>query len=371
MHVIAPIGKGKTIGSGVHQTQDGIDFSVTKLEEINAFYGKPFFNGFYQALKLQKPDLLVIGWPYFLAFVFNPMLYFKIKRLGIKIIGREIPLAVPFANETFEDFNKRNVEWLKDEKMFHSRKRFEMIKWMRKVFYGKRADGALLYTEAGRPVISSYGLSNDQIFVHYNSPDEEPLFNAIDKVKQHQPDLVQKPHRLIHLGRLVYWKRVELILTAVSKLKNEYPDIELVVVGDGPELDNLKQQAKALDIEKHIVFAGSIYEPEKIAEQLLQAGVYVLAGMGGLSINEAMCHSLPVICSVCDGTEKELVFEGENGYYFEVDKVDSLVVVIKKMFDHPDASKKMGEKSLDIIKHKVNIDLVCNKYLEAFNHFIK
>lgn len=66
----------------------------------------------------------------------------------------------------------------------------------------------------------------------------------------------------------------------------------MVVVGDRPELDNLKQQAKALDIEKHIV--GSIYEPEKIAEQLLQAGVYVLAGMGGLSINEAMCHSLPL-----------------------------------------------------------------------------
>ena len=56
-----------------------------------------------------------------------------------------------------------------------------------------------------------------------------------------------------------------------------------------------------------------------------ESTVYVLAGMGGLSINDAMCFSLFVICLVCDGTEKDLVADGVNGYFFKEGDANDLV----------------------------------------------
>lgn len=54
------------------------------------------------------------------------------------------------------------------------------------------------------------------------------------------------PHsakRALHIGRLVKWKRVDLLIDAFPKVIANHPDAELVIVGDGPELDNLKKQA--------------------------------------------------------------------------------------------------------------------------------
>jgi glycosyltransferase involved in cell wall biosynthesis len=90
----------------------------------------------------------------------------------------------------------------------------------------------------------------------------------------------------------------------------------------------------------------------------------VLAGMGGLSINEAMAHSLPVICSVADGTEKHLVFDGENGYYFKDNDLESLAAAIDKMFSSN--SVEMGARSKEIIEQKINLPFVSSQFISAF-----
>ena len=77
-----------------------------------------------------------------------------------------------------------------------------------------------------------------------------------------------------------------------------------------------------------------------------ESSIYVLAGMGGLSINEAMCYSLPVICSVCDGTEKDLIQDGVNGYYFESGNADSLAKSIEYLLRNPQMMKAFGDVSL-------------------------
>jgi glycosyltransferase involved in cell wall biosynthesis len=80
-----------------------------------------------------------------------------------------------------------------------------------------------------------------------------------------------------------------------------------------------------------------------------------------------MIFGLPVICSVCDGTEKHLVKEGYNGLYFENANQQSLESRISYLFDHPELLKKMGINSTQIIKEKINAQIVVKKYLSAFN----
>jgi len=169
----------------------------------------------------------------------------------------------------------------------------------------------------------------------------------------------------------VKWKRVDILIKVISRLKSDYPEIELLVVGDGPEKENLVKLSNELNIHDKINFVGGVYDEKQLGLHLLSSSIYVLAGMGGLSINEAMSFGKPVICSFCDGTEKELVRSGFNGYIFEDGNENDLYVKIKNLLDDKEAIIKMGENSLHIIKNEININTVINGYLKAFNYVLK
>ena len=361
--VIVPKGSSLTFGSGVHQSEVGIDFKVIRLVESNAWYGKPFFKNFYPTIAAEKPDIIVTGWPYFLAYMFKPLLFLRLKIKGIKLCSREIPFTVPAYNETFEAFEKRCVDSQKNELIFKNRLAFWLLKLMRKYLYSFVFDKALLYTKQGVDIIHSYGLSKEKIAVTYNSPDTDEIFETIKAVRLNHPSIINKPHRLLHIGRLVKWKNVDLLIKAVEVLKPKYPNIELVIIGKGEEEVNLKTLVNTLNLNDNISFLGAIYEGEGQTIEFLKSGVYVLAGMGGLSINEAMAHGLPIICSVADGTEKHLVFEGENGYFFRDNNLESLVDAIDKMFSSD--SVEMGARSKAIIEQKINLPFVSSKFIEA------
>ena len=102
-----------------------------------------------------------------------------------------------------------------------------------------------------------------------------------------------------------------------------------------------------------------------------ESTVYVLAGMGGLSINDAMCFSLPVICSVCDGTEKDLVADGVNGYFFKEGDANDLADKISLILSDTDVAKRMGVAGSEVIQQKINIHTVTRRYMDAFNYAMK
>ena len=162
------------------------------------------------------------------------------------------------------------------------------------------------------------------------------------------------------------WKRVDLLIDAYAKICPNYPDSELTIIGNGPEMENLQYRAENLGLTGRVVFVGAIYDPFTLGQYMHESSIYVLAGMGGLSINEAMCYSLPVICSVCDGTEKDLIQDGVNGYYFESGNADSLAKSIEHLLRNPQMMKAFGDVSLKKIQEEINLDTVSSRFVEAF-----
>jgi glycosyltransferase involved in cell wall biosynthesis len=361
---IVPKCNGASIGNGVHETFEGAQFKTIFLEQYKAWYGKPFFKGFFQVLKEENITTLVLGWPYFLALVFNPLLLRKIKQINCQIYAREIPFTVPLYNDTLQAFSDRCVEAQKTEKLFKSPFLFKAHQWVRKHLYTHVVDHALVYTEQGVDILSSYGLAKNKITVTYNSPDTDSIFASIASLKAKGELPVKQPHKLLHVGRLVAWKKVDELIRVVVSLRNTIPDIELDIVGDGPEYNNLQALVNDLACSDYVHFKGAIYEGEALSKCFLASGIYVLAGMGGLSINEAMAHSLPIICSVADGTEKHLVYEGLNGVYFKDGNQASLSQAIQSMCQGDTDS--MGKASLKIIQDKINLQQVAKHFVSAF-----
>lgn len=366
--VVAPEAGGKTLGSGVHQSEENIDFKLIRLKEKKDWYRKPALNNLTETILSENPQYVIIGWPYYLKFLFDPFSISKIKKAGIKILAKEIPFSIPSYDESFENFNLRSVESQKTDLIFRSKLWFSFMKTLRKRLYNKVCDGAVVYIDKGIEILSSYGMLKKNITVTYNSPDTDEIFSAIEKVKLKGLEKTNKI-RLIHVGRLVSWKRVDHLIEATENLISKYPDIELVIIGKGEEEENLKNLVKTKKLESKVIFKGAIYDEEVLAKEMLSSDIYVLAGMGGLSINEAMCHELPIVCSVCDGTEKHLVFDDINGKIFIPDNIQSLTDAIDSILKDPAKKLEMGKASLKIIKENINVETVVNGYKKAFSNF--
>jgi glycosyltransferase involved in cell wall biosynthesis len=227
-------------------------------------------------------------------------------------------------------------------------------------------DGHLNYIDDAFRIYGSYGVPKERIFVTGNSPDTDTLFAARAEIEKLPPVLPPCEHRLIHVGRLVAWKRVDLLLRAHARIKKEFHDAELVVLGEGPEEAALRRLTKELGVEDSVRFVAGVYEPKHLGQYLMASSIYVLAGMGGLSINDAMCSGLPVICSECDGTEKVLVRDEFNGKVFRNGDEDDLVDKIRHLFSNPELRQQMGRHSTDIIRNEVNIHTVIARYVKAF-----
>lgn len=100
--------------------------------------------------------------------------------------------------------------------------------------------------------------------------------------------------RLLTLTRLVRGKNVDVVIHALSKLPGNYV---LSIAGDGPEIDQLKQLAKHLNIEHRVKFLGWVSYEDKIP-LYCSHNIFVLPSSFdsfGMGFIEAMAAGLPVV----------------------------------------------------------------------------
>lgn len=370
---IRPKGIGKAIASSVFEVSEDNKFRIAELEEKQAWYGKSVFKGLKKFVRSENPDIILCGWPYIISFVFDIFLLRLVRDLNIKLICREIPFNIPYYGKE-KDFlmhqgifnEKRNI---KQKFSWKQLLKLKLTSIVRKKYYNL-CDHLIFYIDEAIPLLKSYGVDENKISVAYNTPDTNILLKAYEEVVQQALILEENAYRLIHVGRLVKWKRVDMLIQAVDILKDKYGAIELIVVGFGEEEEALKEQVKQLNLQSKIQFVGGVYDSLTLGQYLCASSIYVIAGMGGLSINDAMCFAKPIICSQADGTEKHLVREGYNGLYFDNGNLEDLVRSIDELLSDRNKLLDFGRHSQEIIKQEVNIDITIKKYIEAFDSLL-
>ena len=83
-------------------------------------------------------------------------------------------------------------------------------------------------------------------------------------IQEEQPlQVVSKPKQFAYLGRLVFYKNIEVILKAFVHVTKEFPDSRLVIAGDGPYRESLQNVTQKLGLENNVEFRGYVTLDQK------------------------------------------------------------------------------------------------------------
>ncbi len=166
-----------------------------------------------------------------------------------------------------------------------------------------------------------------------------------DKVSRKDLSLNENKKYVIGIGRLIKRKDFESAIKAINEIQNK--DIELLIIGDGPDKESLIKLSKDLNISKRVHFLGFVSE-EKKYQYLSLSDVYLLSSLHegfGIVLQEAMQVALPIVATN-NGGQVDIIKEGENGYLVKVGDYKAMADKIMECLSHKDKfSKNNIEKS--------------------------
>ena len=179
---------------------------------------------------------------------------------------------------------------------------------------------------------------------------------------------------LITLARLEKRKGHEAILKAVKELTSEFPKIQYIIAGEGPEKTHLQQLVKKYLLESNVFFAGLVNDFQKkylfecvdlmVMPTLDERENRSIEGFG-IAYLEAAFFGIPSIASDVGGT-KEAVLHNKTGII--INNIDDIYQSIHNLLINPNQRKKLGENARKRAVEDFNWDIVIKKYLDATNN---
>ena len=162
-----------------------------------------------------------------------------------------------------------------------------------------------------------------------------------------------KKYDFVTMGRCVPIKRQIDFVRAVGSLRRKSGwNAKCLVIGDGPELPSLKQEAKALGVDQNFAFPGYVDE-DMLLEMLSTARVFVLPSERegfSLATLEAQALGLPAIVARPLQPEvfgvSDIVKHGINGLYFDQGNLEELCQRMVQIHDSPSLRQRLGAASL-------------------------
>lgn len=166
------------------------------------------------------------------------------------------------------------------------------------------------------------------------------IYNSLDVKKQNENyfritsqknsamelyDFDNAKTNLIFIGRLTKIKKIHLILEAINNI--DVANYNLLIIGAGPEEDNLKKYVEKLKLNDKVTFKGPIHDEERLSWMIYNSDLCISPGNVGLTAMHALIYGTPVITNndfAHQMPEFEAIQDNINGGFFEVDNVHSL-----------------------------------------------
>jgi colanic acid/amylovoran biosynthesis glycosyltransferase len=162
--------------------------------------------------------------------------------------------------------------------------------------------------------------------------------------------------RLLFVGRLAAAKGLPILLQSLAALKLSCPNIQLTVVGDGPDRAELTSQVQSLGLAAQVEFVG-YQSPAAVRGYLQAADVFVMSSFAEgvpVVLMEAMMSGVPVVATQIAGVS-ELVEDGINGFLVPPSDPQALSDHIQKLLADAELRQRLGAQGQLKVAQEFNI----------------
>lgn len=153
---------------------------------------------------------------------------------------------------------------------------------------------------------------------------------------------------LLFLGRVAHEKNIGFLLKVLNKVREEIPEVLLVIAGEGPALKSLQQDAAELELGDNILFIGYLDRDCELNSCYRAADIFVFASRTetqGLVLLEAMAQGTPVVSTAELGT-LDVLREGKGVWIAQEELADFSEKVVG-MLKNDNARRALGEAGRD------------------------
>ena len=178
----------------------------------------------------------------------------------------------------------------------------------------------------------------------------------------------QKEKQFVYLGRLVFYKNVEVILKSFKIVIKQFPDAKLIIAGDGPHKKSLQQLTNKLDINNNVTFTGYVTSEQKkkiLSESNALLFPSLIEGFG-LVMLEAFQQNRPVITSNIPPMS-DIIQNGKTGYVIDPHDEDKWADSIIELIKNPEMADKMGKQGNQTLQAKYNQKIFYDKLIKMYN----
>lgn len=174
---------------------------------------------------------------------------------------------------------------------------------------------------------------------------------------------------LLYTAELNNNKNQKFLIKVIDKLKNQIPNIKLLLAGTGKLEVYYKRLVKELNLDGYIVFLG--YRKD-ISNLLKMSDIAVSSSRReGLPVNvmEAMATGLPAVVTNCRGN-RDLISHEENGYVVDIDDIESFAQGIYRLYKSPQLRSRFGIKNLRMIRN-YSCETTCKSMEDIYLEYLE
>lgn len=220
-----------------------------------------------------------------------------------------------------------------------------LMKLIKKWYYSK-VDGFFLYNHRGKEIMEDMGYEESKLHVIYNSLDYDkqmPIRKSLRPSALFQKHFGNDNKNIVFIGRLTKVKRFDLLIDAVSELKNRGELVNVTFIGDGEERENMVKMVADKGINNQIWFYGACFDEKKNAELIYNADLCVSPGNIGLTAIHVLMFGCPAITNDdfdSQMPEFEAIKKDKTGDFFKAEDSHSLADRISRWFSKHNSDRE-------------------------------
>ena len=170
---------------------------------------------------------------------------------------------------------------------------------------------------------------------------------------------------IISVAELHERKGQKFLIKAMPEVVEKYPNTKLVIVGDGPNRENLESLIKKLKLERHVILLG---RKKDVPQLLKSANIFALPSRReafGLVNLEAMLTPLPIVATKVGGIP-EIVINDKTGILVEPENSEEFTKAIIKLISKPDLRKKYAKAGQNRAKNTFSAKKMAKEYEKIY-----